>query len=176
MTQTYFNYPLSERYTWYSGDNKTKKVLDYVLVEPFVQQYIKDCQVSQEFDFESDHRLIVTSLETPKTKKVRRKHIQISKAKKLDISALKKTETAELFAKEVSRKINNGKQGTTTEISTNIIDTLKAAAEATLPSSKSGTSKEIWRDDGNLNGLLKQRALLSKNDTEYKHLTRLIKK
>ena len=38
--QSYFSNPLEFRYTWYSCDGKTKKVLDYVLTSSFVQQYI----------------------------------------------------------------------------------------------------------------------------------------
>ena len=71
-----------------------------------MQQYIKDCRVCQELDFESDHRLIVTSIETPKTKKVRRKQRREFKKKKMDISALKNAETAELFAQGVTKKIH----------------------------------------------------------------------
>ena len=69
MIQTYFNKPIEERYTWYSGDQKTKKVIDYVLVEQFVQQYVNNCFVSHDSHFESDHRMIVTDLCTPMTKK-----------------------------------------------------------------------------------------------------------
>ena len=68
MTQSFFNHPLEERYTWYSGDKVTKKVLDYVLVEPYIQEFIQDCFVSTDCHFESDHRLIITDLCTPKTR------------------------------------------------------------------------------------------------------------
>ena len=43
MTQTYFEKPLSQRYTWFSNDGHTKRVLDYILMERFVQQYVIDC-------------------------------------------------------------------------------------------------------------------------------------
>ena len=33
ITSTFFNYPLENRYTWYSIDGKTKRVNDYVLME-----------------------------------------------------------------------------------------------------------------------------------------------
>ena len=177
MIQTYFDYPINERYTWYSGDKKTKKVLDYVLVEPFVQQYIKDCRVCQELDFESDHRLIVTSIETPKTKKARRKQRREFKKKKLDVNALKNAETAELFVQEVTRKFTNEEQQrSTADTSSKIVNTLHAAAEAILPACKAEGSKEMWRNDGELNTLLKQRILSRKDDAEYIRLTRLVKK
>ena len=176
MMQTYFDYPLNERYTWYSGDKETNKVLDYVLVEPFVQQYIKDCRVCQELDSESDHWLIVTSIETSKTKKARRKQVREFKKKKLDISALKNAETAELFAQEVTRKFANDEhQRSTADTSSKIVNTLHAAAKAILPTCKAEVSKEMWRNDGELNTLLKQRILSRKEDAEYIRLTRLIK-
>ena len=62
MTHTYFNHPLEDRHTWFSGDKTTKKVLDYVIVDPFVQQYVIDCTVDSEFDCDSDHRIIITSI------------------------------------------------------------------------------------------------------------------
>ena len=60
MSQTYFEHPLEERYTWFSSDGKTKKVLDYVLVNELIQNYINECKVCQNFDIESDHRMAVS--------------------------------------------------------------------------------------------------------------------
>ena len=84
MPQTYFNYPAQERYTWYSNDGKTQKILDYVLVEKYVQQYITDCAVHQNCHVETDHRLLVTSLTTPMSKKARWKAPSPKREKKLD--------------------------------------------------------------------------------------------
>ena len=54
IPQSYFEHPLSYRYTWYSCGGKTKKVLDYILLERFVNQYVQDCRVKPD-NFESDH-------------------------------------------------------------------------------------------------------------------------
>ena len=43
MSQTYFDHPKDKRYTWHNGNNTIKKVLDYVLVEHFVQNYVEEC-------------------------------------------------------------------------------------------------------------------------------------
>ena len=89
MTQTYFNHPLNDRHTWFSGDKTTKKVLDYVIVEPFVQQYVTDCSVDSQFDCNSDHRIIITSMETPMTKKGRWKpKSRIVNNGKMDLKSL----------------------------------------------------------------------------------------
>ena len=66
MSQTYFNHPVEERYTWFSPDGKTRKVLDYILVNKFVQDYISECKVWQS-DIESDHRMLVASIRSPKS-------------------------------------------------------------------------------------------------------------
>ena len=41
ISQSYFEHPIESRYTWYSGDGNTKKVIDYVLVELYTQQFIE---------------------------------------------------------------------------------------------------------------------------------------
>ena len=78
MSQSFFNHPIESRYTWYSGDKITKKVIDYILVEPFTQQYMERCEVTNA-DFESDHRLLVAAMKTPTTKKARRQRLNAPK-------------------------------------------------------------------------------------------------
>ena len=51
MPQTYFEHSLDERITWHSPDKKTKKILDYILVPKFINQYITDCHVNSKLDF-----------------------------------------------------------------------------------------------------------------------------
>ena len=88
MTQTYFDYPLEERYTWYSENKTTKKVIDYVLVESYVQQHVKNCSVKYNLDFGSDHRLLMVELCTPSTKKARKSLKNIVPLKSLTQSHL----------------------------------------------------------------------------------------
>ena len=84
------------RYTWFSCDKKTKKVLDYVLLQRCIQQYVTECEVKKDVDFDSDHRLLVTSLNTPKSKAARWKP-NFAKPKKLNIEALRDDETRAKF-------------------------------------------------------------------------------
>ena len=44
IPQTFFDHPLEERYTWFSCDKKTKKVIDYVLLQSCIQQYVTQCK------------------------------------------------------------------------------------------------------------------------------------
>ena len=77
------------------------------------------------------------------------------KKKTLDISALQNAETAELFAQEVTKKFaNDEQQRSTADTSSNIVNTLHAAAE-------------MWRNGGEFNTLLKQRILSRKDGAEY---------
>jgi len=71
MLQTYFEQKLEERYTWFSNDGITKRVLDYILAEEFVLQYVMNCKTEGTQDFGSDHRLVVMILNTPMCKKAR---------------------------------------------------------------------------------------------------------
>ena len=100
MLQTYFNSPLSKRYTWYSNDGNTNRVLDYVLTETFVTS----CAVEDSFDFESDHKLLVTNLSTPKTKRARWR-AGILREQQGDISALEETRTHNEFVQNEENQI-----------------------------------------------------------------------
>ena len=73
MASTYFNHPREQRYTWYSPDQRTKKKLDYVLTAKYIQQYITECVVDLNADLDTDHRLLVTSLNTPENKSCKKK-------------------------------------------------------------------------------------------------------
>ena len=42
-----------------------------MLTEKFVQQYVTDCIALPDKDFDSDHRILITEMKTPKTKKAR---------------------------------------------------------------------------------------------------------
>ena len=58
MIQTFFDHPIEDRITWHSKDGKTKRIIDYIFLEPYIQQYVVDCKVENSFDVDSDHRLL----------------------------------------------------------------------------------------------------------------------
>jgi len=41
ISSTFFTHKPLHRYTWYSNDKKTKKIIDYILCEQYLQQYHK---------------------------------------------------------------------------------------------------------------------------------------
>ena len=108
MIQTYFDVPLSERYTWFSNDGKTKRVLDYVLTENFVTKFITRCSIETRCKIESDHRLVVADLETPCTKRARWKK-RIVKEKPRNLKELDRKEIKDLFIKELAKKTSIAK-------------------------------------------------------------------
>ena len=64
------------RNTWYSNDKRSKKVIDYVLAEKYVQKFTTDCRVYLGFQVETDHRLLKTTINAPATKKARRRYFK----------------------------------------------------------------------------------------------------
>ena len=124
MIQTYFDVPLSERFTWFSNDGKTKRVLDYILAEKFVQQYVTRCAVASDYKFESDHRLIVTDMSTPSTKRARWQKRK-TKEKSRNLKALELQETRQSYVREVTSQIPITEENESIEMkSEKIVDAL----------------------------------------------------
>ena len=176
MIQSYFDVPLSERFTWFSNDGKTKRVLDYILAERFVQQYVTRCSVASDYKFESDHRLIVTELSTPSTKRARwrtRKKIE----KPRNLKALEIQETRKDYASEVINQIPITDENESIDLkSQKIVDALKHAAQNSIPNKATKTTREIWKCDEELNCALQERSQLERNSIAYKELCKKIKK
>ena len=108
MSQTFFNHDLEDRYTWFNGDSSTKKVLDYILVDPYTQQFMEECKVNIESDFDSDHRLVMAYLATRTTKRARRKFIKSNKPKssRIDPESLNDTQIKTQFINTLSHELN----------------------------------------------------------------------
>ena len=178
MVQTFFDHQLEKRYTWYSNDGKTKKIIDYVLAENFVQQFITDCRVEPEFDFESDHRLITTEMHTPRTRQARKKPSKTTNmGTPYDIKSLVCERVHKSFIKEVVTLYKPcSVESTATQIYENISHTLNRAAENTLPKKTKSKTREIWKEDDELNRLILERNTLTNFSDEYKDVTKNIKK
>ena len=92
ISSTFFEYPIENRWTWYSCDKHTKKKNDYVLVEKFVQTYITSCKAEPDVDFDSDHKILITELTTPKTRRARWKKRSVKRFQKTDVRMLQDPE------------------------------------------------------------------------------------
>ena len=158
IASTFFEYPISNRYTWYSNNKRTRKIIDFVLVEQFVQQYVTDCRAEPNYDFDSDHRLLKTTLCTPSTRRARRRPKIPPKKALPDIKALHNSTTQNLYVKSINRKlaIHNciNHQLCPTELSTSIIDTINLATNEILPGKpKQITDRQLWKNDTALNSV-----------------------
>ena len=179
ISSTYFEYPEENRYTWYSPDNRTKKVNDYVLTEEYIQQYVNDCIVRPELDFDTDHRILITSLCTPTTRKARRKPNCRKTNKALNFEALEDAATEMKFQQELNSHLNNkNKEFQTVDEKARFIEnTLKSAAQRTLPPVKNKTGCwEVWKQDEELNRLLQYRQETDRSSIQYKRLNKSIRK
>ena len=178
IASTYFEYSDECRYTWYSCDKKTKRINDYVITERFVQQYVTDCLAKPEYDFDSDHRILITYLRTPTTRKARWRRKSNSKKAEPDEKFLEENETRKSFHHSLSKSLESDteKLKSSTDFSNKIVQSLHKAASTTLPQKHiRKQEKEIWKNDKELNILLNQRLETEKKSTEYKLLTKKIK-
>ena len=180
MLQSYYNHPLEERFTWYSNDGITKRVLDYILVENFVQQYAEDCKVENHFHFDTDHRLLIAYFNTPKTKNARWKpkkirNICLFKNQK----SLKDNSVQNVFLQKISNQpMPSTEDYDVTQHSEAITTVLNNAALESLPQRPLDieSNKEIWKEDLELNNALNLRATKVKGSEEHKLLNKHIKK
>ena len=180
IASTFFDHEMENRWTWYSPDQKTKRINDYVLTEKFVQRYMTDCIALPEADFNSDHRILVTEMNTPKTKKARWTEREKSKAKTKPNSKLLKDEYfRKQFTDSVAVELSRTPNGTmsTDEKAKSILNVIDVAAVKTIPiEGKVNHEKEIWRNDTEFNDIINSRQNTNKESDAYKELTKKLKK
>ena len=164
------------RYTWYSCDKKTKKVIDYVLTNKFVQQYITDCVVKPNIKVDSDHRVLVTSLRTPINKASRWKPKKKNHPR-TDLNALQDVEMRANFISKSENNINwTNENITPSELSDKIIHAFQSAAVETLPKKRNAKHNGLWKDDQQLNELIDRRSSTLRGSEHFKVVSKLIKK
>ena len=150
ITSTFFDHAPEYRFTWYSPDGRTIRVNDYILAEKFVQDYITDCKAEPDIDLDSDHRILIASLNTPSTKKARRKPKRRIAISKPDLSALNIEPTEKMFQRSVLESLqrNNCESNSPCAASDKIINSLTSAGNASLPKMpRKNTVHEIWKLD-----------------------------
>ena len=70
ILNTWYEHPIHHRVTWHHPNGNVQKVYDYSLSKSWLRQYINDVRVRNSY-FSSDHRLLVTTLNTPANKAAR---------------------------------------------------------------------------------------------------------
>ena len=95
------------RYTWYSSDKRTKKVLDYVLAEKYIQNYTTDCRVYIGFQVDTDNKLLKTTLNAPTCKSARRRYCKNPTAQEVryNIKSVKNPATKILYTDSLNNSI-----------------------------------------------------------------------
>ena len=181
ISSTFFKHRLLHRYTWYSNDKKTRKILDYILSEKYIQNYMVDCRVYRGFHVETDHQLLKATIYAPSTRKSRKKFCNNPKPPKrrINLKMLIDKDIREQYTNSLDQKLQLSKNvdADTTTRSKSLIDTLSAVAAETVPlKQRQDNFKQIFKDDECLNKLLDSRSHLNKGTEEYKIATKKIKK
>lgn len=178
ISSSFFDYTLENRFTWCSPDGNTRKKLDYVLVENFVQQYVTDCKTQPQIDFDSDHVVLITKMNTPKTRKARWKKKTQQKVSKKNIAMLRENAMRKQFEDKLDDVLNNRRltQATTEETSDTMVKTVNEVATEILPDLKRNAADETWKCDEELNLLLNDRMDSNLGSDRHKELTKRIKR
>ena len=121
--------------TWYSCDKHTKNKNDYILTERFVQQYITACKSEPDIDFDSDHKILIAEINTPKTCRARWTEKKPQPNPKVDVAMLRDSHARNKFNKKLDDILRTKTltKNTTEGTSYAMVRTRKEVAESTLP-------------------------------------------
>ena len=179
IASTFFDHPRENRNTWISPDGKTKQIKDYVLTEKFVQQYITNCMVHPNLDFNSDHRVLITELTTPKTRKARWVKRDEGKPRRINLELFKDASFRERYGQRVELELLKNKSNLVSsmdEKSTRLIKVLDNVANDMV---SRGTvrkhDRQIWKNDEEFNRIIDLRQSADKSSEAYKSLTKALK-
>ena len=150
--------------------------MDYILVERFLEQYVEDCRVANEFYFETNHRLLIASFKTPSTKKARWRERQ-PKKRNLNVKALKQPIIRTAIVEAVNRQfqICDTDSVNSKNVSENITINLTKIAEEILHATQKAIINEVSRDDGVFNQLINDRARCDSGTERHKELAKSLK-
>ena len=181
ISSTFFKHRLFHRYTWHSNDHKTRKILDYILTQQYVQQFMTNCPVYNGFDVETDHRIIKATMYAPSTKNARKRYCKnpTPPKKRLDLKKLLDPTIRARFSTRINEQIRNTKNenADVSSRSQNLINVISDSANEILPEKpKTMDTSTKFYDDERLNELLNTRSKESKTSNTYKLLTKKIKK
>ena len=178
VLNTWFNHKLCRKITWHSPDGKTEKVYDFVLSCSWIRNFTTNCRVYNSYDFDTDHRLVIASLNTPVTKVARfigRKKTVIKQ--RIDFSAID-TVAESNFINTVTENFSNYNfnESTNTELTDKLVTVIKSSAETTLPKKNRVRQTQPWHNDEKLEQLFRKKDELMSNNGDHKSLTSIRKK
>ena len=179
VLNTWFSHKICRRITWHSPDGFTKKVYDFILSCSWLRMFTTNCRVYNSYDFDSDHRLVVASLQTPVTKIARfigRKKVIIKK--KIDYSAIN-DEIETNFVNAVTRNLSNPVlhlDNSNLQLTENLINAVTKSADDTLPKQNLVRITQPWHDDQKLHELFMRKNDLMKCNADRKTIIAVRKK
>ena len=164
VASSYFSHKPAHSYTYYSYTNeKTKKILDLALQSNFLQKRCLDSRTKRGYDFQSDHRLVVTRYRFER-RRMNRPQKKPKIKKKPDFKAV-----TDDHKKNFLEAIENA----TFKSAQDFIENLDKAVETLPKLGKKSTEKYPWNDNPELESLLKERKKYHiKNDRkQYRKLS-----
>ena len=181
ILNTWFKHPKKRHLTWKSNDKwGTEKCLDYHLCSDYLRQYCTNTRAYHGFKFDSDHKLVISTWNTPITKRARYvKRKKSSTSPKFDLSGLRDHTLTEQFKNAVDVTLATMQHDSTNldNIYESIVSCLNKAAAASLPkSSKPTHHKPVWSTDQIFQNLLSQRSKTHRDNQCTKFLTKKIRK
>ena len=153
LSNTWFQHKKIHKDTWYSNTGNFSKTIDYISNSKWINQYVTDCRVRRSYAFNnSDHRILVCKLKTPRRKIDRKRFVKKkAKTRKYDISGLKEEYIRSDFVKNVD-ELCKEIECTTTGVRhcEKLKNILEEAAVKTLPSIIKSAEGKLWENDEEL--------------------------
>ena len=180
LMNTWFPHKKLHRDTWSSRTGTFSKTIDYVAVSRWLTQYIMDCRVRTSFVFgNSDHRLLICRMKTPRRKIDRTRYTKKEVKTKFNINSLKNEDIKGMFLKKVNELCQYSEPNSFgVDNCKEIVEILENAGTAILPKKEVINEKYIWDNDEILLTLYRQQGNMDRNVRRKSHddLSRKIKK
>ena len=181
ILNTWFKHPIHHRVTWHNPNGIGKKVYDYSLSRSWIRQFICDVRVRNSY-FSSDHRLVVTKLQTPANRAARKSKPKKKLSKRPNFQLLENTTVFENVKDEISDYlVNNTTSSRSVDtMHTKIIKAMENGRKV-IPSQIKSQQNIPWNYDDEFTGLISERKQIRslemsvRNKAKIKELTKSIK-
>ena len=178
ISNTWFTHKVSRKMTFLSADGKTRKTLDYILCEKWIQQYMTNCRVKNGLHINSDHKTLVATMKTPYNKKARFKYCCIDKRpRKIDLKALTSTEVKQKLLFDFNKTlVPSNPTSTADEICSNLLNKICLSEIKSLPKNRNDKLASVWENDAVLNNHIDNLIAMSKNKAKHRDQISVVKK
>ena len=179
VLNTWFTHKRCRRVTWYSPDGVTQKVYDFILTCSWLRQYVLNCRVYRSYDFDSDHRLVIATMNTPCTKFARfRRRDRKTNPKKLNLKMLENERIRDQFTHTAVENLNtmNFENQNNQSLHNHLVTSINSAAESTIPKITKERITQPWHNDEKLIDLYRQKDELMAQNPDLIAIKKLRKK